>query len=153
KPSRYQHGVWTAAYQLSTPGLKVSAPELDDIVEKVELHHTGWPEWLVIRRDPLTPYAFEGMVECFVVEDNARFDDADHSDFWRISPDGRAYMLRGYWEDSSERTGVTPGTLLDVAHPVWIVGEAVVHATRLASALKANGPIRMRFEWEGLEGR
>lgn len=149
-PSRYQHGVWTVAYELARPQRKVSIGELDRIIEKVELHHTGWPEWLVIRRDPLQPYPYEGVIECFMVE------DAAHSDFWRVSPEGVAYMLRGYWEDSPDtaaRAKVEPGTLLDISHPAWIVGEAVLHASRLAAELQADGPVKMRFEFEGLEGR
>ena len=74
-PSRYALGVWTVGYKLPTPGRRVSLAELRRILEAVELRHTGWPEWMVLMRDPFIPRPYENALECFLVEPGGRFDD------------------------------------------------------------------------------
>jgi hypothetical protein len=64
------------------------------------------------------------------------------------------FLIRGYQEDGQET--FPPGTLFDMTLPVWRMGEAFLHAARLAKLL-ARAPdettIRMRFLFTGLQGR
>lgn len=80
------------------------------------------------------------------------FRNTGHSDFWRASPKGMMFLLRGYEEDGSRR--LNPGTVLDVTLPIWRTGECLLHAYRLAMALGAELPSAIfRVTWEGLSGR
>ncbi|MFO2160719.1 hypothetical protein QOU60_03055 [Pseudomonas aeruginosa] len=85
--------------------------------------------------------------------------DAAHSDFWRIHPDGLAFLLRGFQEDGMDaqlpgRAPIPPATVFDITLPVWRVGEALLHARSLAANL-FEGPTTIRFvvNYEGLAGR
>ena len=61
---------------------------------------TGWNTWWVPTRQAIKPYPSDGAIECWLGGDTSEHHqehrDADHSDFWRITPDGRAFLLRGY---------------------------------------------------------
>jgi hypothetical protein len=77
--------------------------------------------------------------------------DAAHPDFWRPSPQGMMYLLRGYAEDST--SDFAPGKVFDLTLPVWRVGECLLHAKRFAAKL-ADGPSSViRAVWSGLRGR
>jgi hypothetical protein len=82
--------------------------------------------------------------------------DAAHSDFWRVSPKGLAFLMRGYQEDGPEAQarGFEAGKAVEVTMPVWRVGEALLHAEALASAL-GDGPVQVIFRanYTGLSGR
>jgi hypothetical protein len=102
----------------------------------------------------INPYPYDGVVERWFAA-MPQIDPLypDHSDFWRASPEGMAFLLRGY-EVDSDPSVVEPGTRFDLALPVWRVGECLLHAERLANAL-TDQPISVliRFSWEGLAGR
>ena len=113
-------------------------------------------------RDEIAPYPYEGVVECWLREtrsdllfseprsDNFRF--TAHSDFWRASPKGMMFLLRGYQEDGSPR--IEPGTIVDVTLPIWRTGECLLHAQRLAIALGGESTsVVIRVTWRGLLGR
>jgi len=162
EPSRYSKGTWQVAYSILGNLRSLTLDELLDVLRKVKGHETGWPPWWVPTRDEIRPYPYDGVVECWLKEtrsaslfgesrsDNFRFT-AD-SDFWRASPKGMMFLLRGYQEDSSPR--VDPGTVLDVTLPIWRTGECLLHAQRLAIALGGeSASVMFRFTWEGLSGR
>ena len=161
-PSRYSKGTWQVAYSILGNLQSSTLNELLDVLRKVKGHETGWPPWWVPTRDEIRPYPYEGVVECWLKEtrsaslfgesrsDNFRFT-AD-SDFWRASPKGMMFLLRGYQEDGSPR--LRPGTVLDVTLPIWRTGECLLHAQRLAVALGGeSASVMFRFMWQGLSGR
>jgi hypothetical protein len=150
KPSRYSHGVWTAAYSIIGNIKRISASDLLDILRKVQGRETGWPPWWVPTRTELAPYSFDGLVECWMKDTSMR--DAAHSDFWRASAEGLMFLLRGYQEDSE--APYPPGTMFDLTLPIWRIGECLLHAERLAAEL-TDKPASVRFHvtWTGLEGR
>ena len=86
--------------------------------------------------------------------DEAHFDAA-HCDFWRAAPTGRMFLIRGYQEDSQET--FAPATIFDTGLPIWRLGEALLHAARLAALLKQEESstitIRFRVLYTGLTGR
>ena len=63
--------------------------------------------------------------------------------------------MRGYEEDSQET--FAPGTILDTTLPLWRMGEALLHAEKVAALMRnANSaPITIRFRalYSGLSGR
>jgi hypothetical protein len=150
-PDRFILGRWRAAYSVGGVDRRPSLSNLLSLLRQAKGNETGWAPWWVPDRDGLAPYSFEGVVECWMAEDSY-FQDPAHSDFWRASPTGSLYLTRGYQEDSdAERT--RPGTILDVALPVWRVGECLLHASRLARLLQATDEIVFHFAWFGLAGR
>ena len=81
--------------------------------------------------------------------------DSAHADFWRASPDGRLFLLRGFGEDS-ERAGFEPGKTFDIVIPTWRLGEGLSHASKLASLLapdRTDLRVLIRARWYGLRGR
>ena len=154
---RYRHGVWTVAYAIIGDFKLPSLSELLEALRKVEGHESGWPPWWVPTRDPIKPYPYERVAECLIAEpEEDRFSDGAHSDFWRASPEGKLFLLRGYQDDGHDarRQGVQPGTVLDLELPVWRVGECLLHAHRLANALEVHSAsVLIRFAWEGLANR
>ena len=151
KPSRYMHGVWSAAYCITGVIEQQDLSKFRDILQKVSGHETGWPPWWLPSRKEIEPYVYDGLIECWMVE--SYFGDASHSDFWRASPEGIMFLLRGYQEDDA-KDSIKPGTFLDLTIPVWRVGECLLHAKRLSALLAGDSSsINFRVSWEGLGGR
>ena len=151
KPSRYSKGIWTVAYLISGDFQPPTLSDFLNILQKVEGHETGWPPWWVPTRKEIAPYPYNGLIECWLAETS--FGDAAHSDLWRASPKGMMFLLRGYQEDSVPDK-LEPGTRFDLTVPVWRVGECLLHAERLATALAdQSASVIFRVTWKGLSGR
>jgi len=161
KPSRYSKGTWHVAYSILGNPRSLTLADLLETLRKVQGHETGWPPWWVPTSDSIAPYPYQGVIECWLKETGpvlfgeARpdvFRHTGHSDFWRASPIGMMFLLRGYQEDSSPR--LEPGTALDLTIPIWRTGECLLHAQRLAKTLEAESTsVVFRFTWEGLSER
>jgi len=131
----------------------VDAKDLRETLRSVE-RQTGWPVWIFLNPSELAPYAFEGLIECFLARESG--GDPGHADFWRASPEGKFFLLRGFQEDESDglRGKVIPGKMLDRVLPVWRVGECLLHAARVAKRLAIEStPTHFIFSWSGLAGR
>ncbi len=147
--SRYSHGTWMAAYALEGQPAVATLSNLLALLIEARGHETGWPPWWVPTRQSLAPYPHDGTVECWMRD--VQSADAGHSDFWRASPEGLLFLLRGYQEDSSR---LQPGGAFDLTLPIWRVGECLLHAERLSRALGAvDASVVFRFTWDGLRGR
>jgi len=159
-PARFPHGCYRFDYclegELKTPDL--AAFEL--MLRKVVNPHTIWPVFWVPNQPEIAPREVDGAIECWVALKGQRgterhSDDAAHSDFWRAAPSGRLFFMRGYTEDSQET--FPPGTILDTILPIWRMGEALLHAEKLASLMRQNDraapAIRFRALYSGLSGR
>lgn len=134
-------------------------PSLVELQRRIEAAHgiklTGWPTFLTMTRPEWTPYPHEEFVEAWIGRPAAQqrnFEDAAHSDFWRVSRDGKLYTIRGYTEDGlADR--VAPGTAIDVTLPVWRVGEGLLFAARLAETFQDVEAIAIECRFTGLNGR
>ncbi|MBT2246890.1 helix-turn-helix domain-containing protein [Sphingobium sp. BHU LFT2] len=116
---------------------------------------SGWSPFWVPTREGLRPYVEDGMLECWLgrPETERMFNDPAHSDFWRVSREGMAYLHRGYSEDGP--SNLEPGTIFDISLPIWRTAELLLHAISLARALDGGGDTRIKFRarYSGLEGR
>lgn len=135
------------------------APSLGNLMERIEQSHeiklTGWPAFLVMTRRELRPRPVDGAIEAWLgCPDADRFmgEDAAHSDFWRIAPDGLLYTRTGYDEDGASGRA-EPGSAFDFILPVWRVGEALLYAHRLAATYEGVERILAWVRWSGLQGR
>jgi len=160
-PARCPHGYHWFAYELGGDLRTLKGAAFAQTIQQAVVRHSGWPPFWYPTRQGIVPYAFDGVVECWLGGDTAQgpgSHDSAHSDFWRISPDGFAFLLRGYQEDGMEGQGgrepPPPGTLFDITLPTWRTGEVLMHARSLAGAL-VEGPATINFKvhYAGLAGR
>jgi hypothetical protein len=158
---RFPYGYSIFAYQLRGALRPVSKSDLLEILRTMSPRHSGWPPWWVPSRPEIEPYVSDNTIECWLGRDRNQLTgtdmrDAAHSDFWRVSPEGLAFLMRGYQEDGPnvERRGFAPGMVLDVTLPVWRVGEALLHAQALASPIgDYQTAVAFRANYTGLSGR
>lgn len=158
----FPHGYYNFAYEIIGERRQISPSQLPDVLRASVVRHTGWPPFWYPTRKGITPYPIDDTVECWLGGDTqtpAENSDAAHSDFWRIHPEGMAFLLRGLEEDGMEvqhprRSPILPGTVFDITLPVWRIGETLLQAQRLAENL-FEGPTTIRFiaTYKGLSGR
>jgi hypothetical protein len=121
-------------------------------------HRRGWPEFWVPTGGEIEPVPIDNTIQCWFgapAKDITR--DVGHVDFWRASPEGRLFLLRGYFEDMHGSPGdwVEPGTIIDIRMPIRRVAECLDHARILGSLLAPDQDLQVLFRarWYGLEGR
>lgn len=151
-PARQPMGHMEAAYSLE-PQAVSTLGELLNTLPKVGEGDTGWPPFWVPTRRGLRPVTRDGGVECWLGDPGIDlvFGDAAHSDFWRVEPSGRAYLRRGYQEDSDTQD---PGLIFDLTLPIWRAAELLRHAARLATALdRSEAALSLHLRYTGLQGR
>ncbi|WP_424967154.1 ATP-binding protein [Dinoroseobacter sp. S375] len=136
-----------------------TAPSIPSLRQRIDNAHrvklTGWPKFLVMSRQDMSPYVSDGGIEAWIGRPGAdRYfeDDAAHSDFWRIEPSGLLYTVSGFDEDGVPDR-VEPGTAFDLVLPIWRVGEALLFARRLSEDYEKIDSISLKVRWTGLEGR
>ena len=71
-------------------------------------------------------------------------------EFWRIAPDGRASLIRGYREDVRK---AEPGHWLSPETILRETTELIRHARALARHLVSASTASFRCTWKGLKGR
>ncbi|MXZ59959.1 MAG: hypothetical protein F4Z12_03750 [Acidobacteria bacterium] len=159
---RFPHGYYNFAYEIVGDVRQIALPMLPNVLRSSEVHYTGWPPFWYPTREGIAPYPMAGVVECWLGSDtqgNVTERDPSDSDFWRISPEGLAFLLRGYQEDGlgvrrSRPPTEAPGNVLGVTLPVWRAGETLLQAERLAANLCEGQPtIRFAAKYTGLRGR
>ena len=131
---------------------------LADMREKIKeagtIKYTGWPPFWVPARAEIQPTIVDDQIECWlgVPEKDRQFKDAAHSDFWRMTQEGRAFLLRGYSEDASDK--VKPGEVIAATLPILRIGEAMLFARRFSNAIDANASeLFFRCRYYGLQDR
>lgn len=156
-PRKFPKGYQTFAYAVDGEIRQLCEQDFVEILRSSVVRHTGWPLWHLPASNDVKPYIFDDAVECWHGRDNGPFyGDPAHLDFWRISKTGLVFLMRGYEEDGlvADRRIISAGTVLDVGLPIWRLGEALLHAERLATNL-CDGPtsILFRARYVGLQDR
>jgi len=159
---RFPHGSYCIAYEIVGQRRQIAPARFPEILQRSVVRHSGWPPFWYPTRAGIAPYPIDGAVECWLGGDTQTLPenrDAPHSDFWRIHPDGLAFLLRGYQEDGGDAQGpghapIPPASVFDITLPTWRIGEALLHARSLAANL-FEGPttIRVVANYDGLAGR
>lgn len=159
---RFPHGYYNFAYEITGEPRQVEPARFPEVLRESAVRHTGWPPFWYPTREGIEPYLNEGAVECWLGGDPqtpVANRDAAHSDFWRIHPEGLAFLLRGFQEDAMreldpDRGPIPPASIFDITLPVWRVGETLLQAQSLAAHL-FDGPTTIRFvaNYRGLSGR
>lgn len=158
-PARFPDGWYRIDYALEGDLKEVELHKFSELLREAVVHHTGWPLFLFPGRRELEPHEHDGVIECWLKPRDGRgpdraLDDAAHCDFWRAAPTGRAFIMRGYQEDTQDT--FSPRTVMDSTLPTWRMGEGLLHAERLAILL-ADDPekiiVQFRALYTGLNGR
>jgi hypothetical protein len=147
---------------------KIDLNQVEEILRRVnsevrDLVITGWSMFYVFSKQAIAP-RFEtdpsigGGEQEFLESALLRDTSVLHggADMWRVSPDGKATILREYWEDSGSTTTsarLPPGGAFS---PNWLVrslAEFVRHARGLAERFESGTAVSIRCQWCGLAGR
>lgn len=152
-PVRFPRGHFAFAYQLFGNLRELRGNELRSALDRGTVPHTGWPEFWVPPRQGIQPYVQDGNIECWIARDGGE-QSAAHSDFWRASPQGQLFLIRGYQEDDAAERRIEPGTQFDITLPAWRVGEVLLHASNMAREFSdPQARVVLITEWTGLTGR
>jgi hypothetical protein len=169
-PERCPLGRYELAYALVGD---FERPTLSDLLAILRQSFARGPGSSLLFQIPpqpeLEPAPVGDCIECWLnMQAVARpIRDSARCDFWRASPNGQMFMLRGYIEDLAqvladlanrripEERNIEPGTTFDLNHTIWSVGECFVHAAKLVSLLAPGRDVRVHLQarWYGLAGR
>jgi transcriptional regulator with XRE-family HTH domain len=158
-PGRFPKGWYRVDYALDGDLKEVELHKFPEILRQAVVRHTGWPMFRLPKRAAIRAGEVEGVIECWMKPEDAGdtdrlFGDAAHCDFWRAAPEGRLMIIRGYQEDGQET--FPAGSIFDTTLPIWRMGEAFLHASKLAKLIArdlSNTKVRVRFLYTGLQGR
>jgi hypothetical protein len=144
------------AYRLTGVNLvELTATQLLASLNNAVVRHTGWPEFWVPTNPEIKPYLHDGVVECWIARDG-KDHGPFHSDFWRASPNGQFFLIRGHQEDEAHEqpNWPPPGSTFDITLPSWRVAELLLHAAAMAGELgDTTANVSFLVEWTGLRGR
>lgn len=162
------HWQMTYAIEKSDATEEVSRDRLTSVLN--EIHHealdtvnTGWSMFYPFTRpgiqpifvtDQATGYGDNDFLETALLKDSE--DRVTHPDFWRISADGKATIIRNYAEDGSDinqHFQLTPGTWFSPNILARSLAEFVRHARGMAQRFESATSITFLCEWVGLSKR
>jgi hypothetical protein len=153
-PARLVHGRYELTFEIEGLPPLLSMVDLRRRLEEAgQIRHTGWGPFVTINRRELAPHIADDAIQAWIglPEPDRVPRTPNHCDFWRVSPAGRFFLMRGFDEDGAE--GKQPGRLFDITLPVWRVGEAMLYVARFARSLDADPAISVRCRYLGLHGR
>jgi transcriptional regulator with XRE-family HTH domain len=157
--ARFPDGFYRIDYYLEGELKTFSLRDYENILRQAITRHTGWPAFLILDREDLAPRQVDGTVEVWFEPkeyvDRAFESDPAHCDFWRATPSGRLFLIRGYQEDGQET--FPPASVFDTTLPIWRIGEVLLHAERLSRLMAKASPgaisVHFRALYTGLQGR
>ena len=156
---RFPNGHYEIAIALVDAQPTVSLPELKDrlaVAQKVQT--SGWPPFLDIGVEGLNPYPSESCIEAWLGRPSPKniHSGPHYFDFWRASLSGQLYMIRGYGEDSVERTSSpqrSPGTILAIDISVIRIWECLRFASHFSRTFRDVEEVLVRCQYAGLSDR
>jgi len=155
-PAKIKQGFFSFACRIIGKNKGLNLGEILTVIQGLR-RYTGWPIFVALHQPESKPYLKDGALEATLT--HIKHPDLAHADFWRVSPDGYFYLLRGYQEDCLETLAEnhkvrSPGTGIDLTVPVWRVAEFLLRSEELARSMYEDGfTMLVRCQWEGLEGR
>ena len=142
----------------------IAGKDMIDVLQRAnsemrDLVWTGWSMFYPFTRPEIAPYfvtaCYPGQGDTEVLETDLLGETLLTStlpDFWRVSSDGKASIVRPYRED---RSGYPqpPGKTVSLYMAAREVAELVRHARAMAPYFKSLEAVRFRCEWRGLLAR
>lgn len=149
------------SYLISHNDEAIPIGELGRILEEInnEVRDTVWTGWSMFypfSRPEIAPSIHPenadgtgaDLLETILLEGG--LFDTTTPDFWRIAPDGRAILFRGYREDVRMED---PGRWLSPETVLRETAELVRHARAFARRFPSATTVSFRCVWKGLKGR
>ena len=159
-PERCPHGYMWHAFELSGQIRDQTLSEFGRTLRSAEVDLSGWPPFWYPSRTGIQPYPYDGLIECWIggdQNDEYGLHGAGYADFWRVSPEGFGFLLRGYREDDlagQNNMPPEPGTWTEVEWPVALTGEIALYIESLADRIMVGETdVRMASEYTGMQGR
>jgi hypothetical protein len=156
-PARCSLGHYELDYALLGDFPRPSLTDLRDQLSLAVAHRRAYPEFWVPTQTEIEPAPIDDTIQCWLGAPAMGPRDPGHVDFWRASPEGRMFLLRGYFEDMDGSPGnwVEPGKIIDIRMPIWRVAEGLQHARILSRLLTRDQDLQVLFRarWYGLVGR
>ncbi len=143
---------------------RIAGSEMLDILQRAnsemrDLVWTGWSMFYPFTRAEIAPYF---VSDCYPGQGSTEALEADLlgetlltatlPDFWRVSSDGKATIVRAYREDRSDYpqpAGKTASLFMTARD----VAELVRHARAMTPYFSTIQKVHFRCEWRGLRGR
>ena len=100
-PRRLERGHWTVSFAIR-PFETENLGQLNTALDREMPRHSGWPPFIYLHREPVRPRPQGDLITAYLGELQPEEQPADkmlHCDFWRISRDGKGFMLRPMQED------------------------------------------------------
>jgi len=117
--------------------------------------YTGWPSFVVLHQPETRPKLVGGAVQAWTAK--CPYPGVSYADYWRITPSGEFFLLRGYDEDSLEskiKAAPVPGTAFEPTLPVWRLADFLLRVVEVAEAMfEPDFEVVVECEWTGLKGR
>ena len=158
-PYCFPNGYYEIAIGLVDAQPSIGLAELKERLAVAQgVQESGWPPFMEIGVRELNPYPSDGGIDAWIGRplSNKVFNDPSHADFWRASPSGQLYIIRGYWEDGVEWAS-TPqrnsGAILTVNISVIRIWECLRFASRFMRAFGDIEEVVVRCQYTGLSGR
>lgn len=149
------------SYLIQHEDQRIPIGELRPLLEEInnEVRDTVWTGWSMFypfTRPEIAPTVHpenadgtgDDLLETNLIG-NGQFDTS-MPDFWRVAPDGRATLVRGYREDVRLEN---PGTWLSPETVLRETAELVRHAKAFARHFPTASTVSFRCTWAGLNGR
>lgn len=154
-PAQFPHGYYEMGFSLVHAEPASGLSELQErLATARRIRLTGWTPFLEMNKQEWKPYPYEDFVEAWVgrpVQEDRMYREPAHCDFWRVSPEGKLYTIRGYMEDGWD--SYSPGQVFDIILPIWRIGEGILFASRLAQTYESVESIAIYCRFVGLDGR
>ena len=130
------------------------------------LTRTGWSMFYVFDPPEIRPFfqtdtnsglGEADFLECALMRDKRPgWPREKFADTWRVSADGKATLVRNYWEDdpgTNAHFHLDLGTWFSPNMLARALGEFIRHAQGLSEQFDAPTTVTFRIEWRGLKGR
>ena len=158
-PYCFPNGRYEIAIALANALPTVSPSELKKKLAVAQgVRTSGWPPFLDLGVEGLTPYAHENSIEAWIgcpLPHNV-YDDPSHADYWRASLSGQLYLMRGYGEDTVESSPSLhrdPGTILAIDIAVIRTWECLRFASEFSRTFASVEEIKVQCLYTGLLDR
>jgi hypothetical protein len=159
-PRKLQSGHWSVSFSL-TPFSAETLAALNSALDREMPKRSGWPPFTYLHRPPVKPVAQGDKIFAYLgeMEDNERPEDrADHCDFWRISRDGKGFMLRPMQEDRAGYPGeIYPrpiGPFFDWTISIYRITEIFLYMKALAERFsEPDGTFQLLINFQNTNGR
>ena len=135
--------------------------ELNQFLEREAPTYSGWRPFTSLHREVGRPTPHGDEIRAWLArshDTNELIDDGEHSDFWRISLDGKGFSLRPMQEDRdsylSNRTPRPQGSFFDWTLPIYRMAEFLKFIEAFALKFSdENTQFSVLLRYSGTKGR